>query len=147
VLVTHACADSSSRVHNVPSADDCELLIVDMPHGEWRIHVHPDGSGVYAYGALPALGRIEVESFDFTDVHARLASTVSNERQQSAAGYGTVQFCIARGDCGPLWYFYDRELAAELFDSAWANRSTPSSGIERETLETVNRIWSERRLD
>jgi hypothetical protein len=141
------CVALALACSGVPPAGKCDAIILDMPHGEWRIHVHPDGSGLYTYGALPALGRIEPGTFDFADIHARLAASVSAERRQQAHEYGAVQFCVASGDCEPLWYFHDRDLADALFDTAWAHRSAPSTELEREMLETLDRMWAERRLD
>jgi hypothetical protein len=128
----------------IPSVGECEAIVVDMPHGEWRIHVAPDGSGRYAYGALPAYGRFGAGTFDFRQLHATLVARVSAERELLERPYGTVQFCVGGGECGDLWFFSDRQLAAELFDAAYRSREAPRAEWEREMLETVNRFWDRR---
>lgn len=143
VLLCCAIAAVIACTGGVPNVGDCTLLIVDMPHGEWRIHVRRDGSGTYGYGALPATGRFDA-AFDFPELHAQLASTVTRAPRESGDPYGTAQFCVAPGECEPLWYFYDRELAAELFDSAWAHRSAPSNELEERAFQSIDRFWAQR---
>ncbi|MDH3455372.1 MAG: hypothetical protein OER90_00905 [Gemmatimonadota bacterium] len=141
------CVALALACGGVPPVGKCDAIILDMPHGEWRIHVHPDGSGLYAYGALPQLGRIEPGTFDFAEMHAQLADRVTAERQLTGAPEGTVHFCVGGPTCDPLWYFYDPEFADSLFDLAWAHRSAPSNELEQQDFEGINRIWAERQPD
>lgn len=123
----------------------CDAIVMDMPHGAWRIHVHPDGSGRYAYGALPTMGRIAAGTFEFEEVRRRLRRSARGERRGTDEPYGTVQFCPRAGSGERLWYFYDQELAGDLFDLAFESREGTVLEIERERLMQLDRIWAERR--
>ncbi|HSG80852.1 MAG TPA: thermonuclease family protein, partial [Gemmatimonadota bacterium] len=134
VLLGAGCRD-------VPPAPRSELIIMDMPHGGQRIHVRPDGSGWYTYGALPAFGRFPMGTFDFGEVHAGLAGLVQRDRRDIGGEFGTVEFCSGAGDCGDLLYFYDREYADSLFGIAYRNRLPPRVGVEAAGLQTLDRMW------
>ena len=142
-----SCVALALACSGVPPAGKCEAIILDMPHGEWRIYVHPDGSGLYGYGALPQLGRIEPRTFDFLELHAQLAARITAERQHTGAPEGAAHFCVDGPTCDPLWYFHDPEFADSLFDLAWAHQSPPSSEMEQQVFENINRMWAERRPD
>jgi hypothetical protein len=133
----------SGCVDGIPSVEECNTIVVDMPHGMWRIHVYPNGSGTYGYGALPQIGLIETGTFDFQALHADLSTKVVSERNVQAEIHGTVQFCVQDDGCGELWYFYDREMAAQLFDLAYQNRAGSVFGDGYDT-ETIDQFWNQR---
>jgi hypothetical protein len=49
-------------------------LTIDMPHGWWRIHIRPDGSGTLNFAALPQTGRFPAGTFDIAEVTGRLVA-------------------------------------------------------------------------
>ena len=127
----------------VPSIAVVDSIIIDMPHGWHRIHVFPDGSGAYGFGALPEMGGIADGTFDFDSLHRELAQRVAKERD-GFGNYGTVQFCRDGEGCGDLYYFYDMEFADELFTKAFANRTGKLHPPVGDNLEVIDRIWKER---
>ena len=124
-----------------PSIEQSRLIVVDMPHGGRRIAVEPDGSGTYAYGALPAQGRFGVATFDFRDVFEKLQSVAQSNRKESGEEYGTVQFLTEQQSESVLYFVYDRELVTHLLATAFDNRVEPESAEATENLRTLNEIW------
>ena len=124
-----------------PAVGECSLIIVDMPHGGRRIAIQPDGSGSYAYGALPALGRYRTGTFDFGDVYGTLRNLAQPSRRDSGEIYGTVQFVTDEQSDSALYYLYDRELVTDLLATAFDNREKPESGWEEDSVQTLNKIW------
>ena len=106
-----------------PSVEECSLIVVDMPHGGRRIAIEPDGSGSYAYGALPALGRFGTGTFDFRDVYGRLRSLAQPSRRDSGEVYGTVQFLTEEQSDSALYFLYDQETVTVLLATAFDNRA------------------------
>lgn len=130
----------------IPPASRLDTIIVDMPHGAWRLHLYPDGSGAYSFGALPELGGIPAETFDFYEQYDELSGRITDDREPGRE-YGTVQFCVEGRGCGELFYLYDREYADELFDRAFANRSgRPARGGLGDT-EVIDQMWRQRDAD
>lgn len=127
----------------LPPPTSLDSIIIDMPHGGWRIHVFPDGSGGYSFGALPELGEIEADTFDFNELYLQLAARVTDERDPTASP-GTVQFCVEGEGCGELLYFYDQAFVDELFDEAYAHRTGQSLFGGPSGIETIDRLWQER---
>lgn len=124
-----------------PSVEECSRIIVDMPHGGRRIAIEPDGSGIYAYGALPALGRFRTGTFDFRDVYGRLRNIAHPSRRGSGEIYGTVQFVTDEQSESPLYYLYDREMVTDLLATAFDNREEPESEWEEDSVQTLNKMW------
>ena len=124
-----------------PSVEECRLIVVDMPHGGRRIAIQPDGSGTYAYGALPALGRFGTGTFDFRDVYGKLRSVAQPGRRESGEVYGTAEFITDEQSESVLYFFYDRELATLLLATAFDNRAEPGSAWENDIVQTLNKIW------
>ncbi len=125
----------------IPSVEETRLIVVDFPHGGRRISVEPDGSGVYAYGALPALGSFEAGTFDFEEVHRKLRAVAERNRREAAEEFGTVQFLTDRGSEGALYFAYDRELLAGLLATAFENRVEPPGAGASDALQTLNELW------
>ncbi|MGB6850412.1 MAG: hypothetical protein WBG05_19600 [Thermoanaerobaculia bacterium] len=124
-----------------PSVEECRLIVVDMPHGGRRIAIEPDGSGTYAYGALPAMGRFGTGTFDFRDVYGKLRSVAQPSRRESGEVYGTVQFLTDGQSESALHLFYDRELVTVLLATAFDNRAEPENAVESDIVQALNEIW------
>jgi len=124
-----------------PPVEECSLIVVDMPHGGRRIAIEPDGSGTYAYGALPALGRFRTGTLDFRDVYGRLRNLAHPNRRDSGELYGTVQFVTDEQSESALYYLYDRELVTDLLATAFDKREEPERDWEEDSVQTLNKIW------
>ena len=125
----------------LPSVEECNLLVVDYPHGGRRIMVEPDGSGRYAYGALPALGNFKPGTFDFEEVYARLNSVAERNRRESTEEFGTVQ-CLTDGESESILYFsYDRDVLIGLLAVAFENRVEQKGSEGGDALQTLHELW------
>ncbi len=124
-----------------PPVEDFHLIVVDMPHGGRRIAIERDGSGTYAYGALPAFGRFGVGTFDFRDVYEKLQPVAPAGRRESSEEYGTVQFLTDRRSESALYFVYDRALVEALLAMAFESREEPENAVEHEMVRTLDEIW------
>ena len=125
----------------LPSVDDCSLIVVDYPQGGRRIVVETDGSGRYAYGAMPAIGSFKPGTFDFEEVYARLQTIAERNRRESTEEFGTIQ-CLTEGGSDDILYFaYDREMLSELLAIAFENRIELQGAEGGDALQTLNEIW------
>lgn len=141
LVVLSACAPV-----RLPPPSSLDSIIIDMPHGWWRLHVFPDGSAGYSFGALPEVGQVAQDTFDFEALYLELSARVMAQREPTET-YGTVQFCVEGDGCGDLLYFYDQAYAEALFDEAFANRTGQSLLGGPGGPENIDRLWRERGVE
>lgn len=128
----------------IPPASAVDTIVVDMPHGWWRVSIHSDGSANYGFGALAQTGAVARGTFDFESLHADLAPRITREIEPKVEEYGTVQFCVDGEGCGDLWYLTDRSFANEVLDRAFENRIETEAGFGLGSSENSDAMWRER---
>ena len=82
-----------------------------------------------------------MQNLHFHAIYTDLSTKHARERDIPQEMHGTVQFCVKVEECERLWFFYDRELAAELFDLVYQNRVGSVFGDEFD-VPTIDQFWS-----
>jgi len=123
----------------------CGEIVLDMPHGWWRVNVKPDGSGNFMFGALPYSGEFASETIDHKKLCSDLHEIATESKEKLGAPIGTVQYA-QDSNSDFVWYFSDWDMASNLFKRAWENKNKPSNAIEKKNLEALAKFWENRTL-
>ena len=123
----------------------CKEIVLDMPHGWWRVNVNPDGSGKIMFGALPFYGTFVSGAIDHQKLCSDIQEIATENKEKLSEPIGTVQF-DPNGKSGHVWYFNNWDMASDLFDRAWDNKKKATNDIEKQHLKALAKFWEKREI-
>ena len=116
-----ACSDNARSM---------EMIIMDYPHGDTRLHVERSGQTRLAYSSLPRFQEVKANTFNLDDLYQqlspRLHKNVPREEwpdPKSVAGMVTI---VYKDKTEKVYLIFDaKEFAEEVFNKARENRLNP----------------------